>query len=187
MTILGKGGLAMHRSPVRQRGAALLVSLVFLALFALFVLALIGTSQINVRIAANTQARTEVAAAAQQVIEEVVSRDFTANPLPVSECVDVNGDGNCDYTVNIARPRCLNAVPIKVAELDPMASPDDNACNGSLGVANPGIMPPASIGDSLCSNSQWDVNATASSTALWGAATSIHQGVAKRVDVGTSC
>src|SRR5207302_2415351 len=70
----------MNPNPSTQRGAALFVSLIMLVLITLFVLAAINMSTVNLRITANSQARSEAIAAAQQAIEQVASRNFTANP-----------------------------------------------------------------------------------------------------------
>ena len=114
------------KSPARpQRGAALFISLVMLVVITLFVLSAINMSTVNLRVTANSQARSEGIAAAQQAIEQVISKDFTSNPqeasIPVSLRVDQT---KTDYTVAIPKPTCVNAMPVTQAEL---ATRDDSA------------------------------------------------------------
>ena len=173
----------------RQRGAALFVSLIMLVLITLFVLAAINMSTVNLRITANSQARSEAIAAAQQAIEQVASKNFTTNPQAVSVSVDLHNDQTkTDYTVAVAKPACLNTVPITMAELAERdnSDPDDVACRGSASVQNSGLLPP-SDNNSMCKTQQWDVNASVSDGANSGATISVHQGLAKRIEISQSC
>jgi Tfp pilus assembly protein PilX len=174
-----------HQTLARQRGMAMVIGMIMLVLLTLFVIAAVNMTSINMRIMGNTQVRSEALAAGQQAIEQVVSTTFPDNPQPLAVAVDINGDNTTDYNVNVAKPVCLNSVPIKAAELD-TANPNDIACFGSGTVQNPGL--PGSVPlNSVCANTQWDVSAAVTDTANSGATVTIHQGVGKRVFIGTPC
>ena len=170
-----------------QRGATLVIAMIMLILITLFVLAAVNMSSINFKVMSNEQARNESIGATQQAIEQVISTNFPTNPQPVTVNVDINGDGNTDYTANIAKPTCLNSVPIKTD--DPQLSvtnPNDIACFASSASSTSGIVPAVSGGNSLCSNTQWDVKGTVTDTRT-GSSVNVHQGVGVRVAVGTAC
>ncbi|MGT2491682.1 hypothetical protein ACU4GD_16950 [Cupriavidus basilensis] len=63
--------------------------------------------------------------AAQQGIEQVISKDFTANPAAAAASVpvDVNGDGSADYTAQVAAPVCQTSKPVKNTDLDTVQMP----------------------------------------------------------------
>lgn len=179
----------MNAYPARQQGAALFVSLIMLVLITLFVLAAINMSTVNLRITANSQARAEAIAAAQQAIEQVASKNFTTNPQAVTVNVDLHNDQTkTDYVVAVAKPTCLNTIPITALELAERdnSDPDDVACRGSAAVQNSGLLPP-SDNDSLCKTQQWDVNASVADTANSGATISVHQGLARRIEISQTC
>lgn len=96
----------MRRLSARQSGVTLVVTLIFLAMFMGIVVMIMNSSVINTKIAANQQYGVEARGAAQQGIEQVISQDFTANPVATSVPVDVNGDGTPDYTAQVAAPVC---------------------------------------------------------------------------------
>ena len=176
-----------------QRGATLVIGMIMLILVTLFVLAAINMSTVNLRIMGNEQARNESIAAAQQAIEQVVSRDFTTAPAAVTIPVDINGDGTVDYSVAVAQPTCLNSVPIKLASLKPInadgtVNTNDAQCEVGGPVRSSGIAGSAGTGNSLCANTQWEINATTSDAATGsGAAVTVHQGIGTRVLLGTPC
>ena len=180
-----------NRFPSVQRGATLVIGMIMLVLVTLFVLAAMNMSTLNLRIMGNEQVRNESIAAAQQAIEQVVSTDFSTNPLAVTVPVDVNGDGTSDYSVAVAAPTCLNNVPIKVSALRPF-NPDgtinqnDFQCTIGGPSRSPGVAGAGGTGNSICSNSQWEVNATVTD-ATSGTSIKVHQGVGKRVLTGTPC
>ena len=171
-----------------QRGAALFVSLIMLVVITLFVLSAINMSTVNLRITANTQAKQEAIAATQQAIEQVISRNFTADPQAASITVNLHNDpSKADYTVAVAKPACSNAVPVTQAELAERdnADPDDVACRASASVQNPGLAPP--VDNAFCKTQQWDVNASVSDSAFSATSVRVHQGIAKRVAIGVTC
>jgi hypothetical protein len=172
----------------QQSGSTLLISLVMLVMLTLFVLTVINTTNINSRIARNMQAEAEAQAATQQAIEQVISIDFTPAPASVAGnvAVDINNDGTTDYTVAVATPVCTGSVPIKTVDLD-IANPADAACIGSGAVASAGIVGVGGSGNSLCSNSRWDVSASATDPVSGATNVRLHQGIAIRVPIGTGC
>jgi len=175
--------------PSAQRGAALFISLIMLVVITLFVLSAINMSTVNLRITANSQARSEGVAAAQQAIEQVISKDFTATPQAATVAVSLRNDQTkTDYTVAVATPTCLNAVLLTQAELANRdnSDPDDVACRASAAVQNPGIAG-AVESASVCRTQQWDVNAVVDDTARSAAKVSVHQGIARRVEGWKTC
>src|SRR5512141_267618 len=96
-----------HRAP-RQVGTALIVAIVFLLLLSTLALTGLRASTTNVQITGNMQARQEVVAAAQMLIEQTVSTDeFARNPQGVFAAArvvtDFNGDGQPDATAVLAQ------------------------------------------------------------------------------------
>jgi len=172
----------------RQRGAVLVVALVMLVLLTLFVLSILNMSNVNLRVAGNNQARNQALAAAQQAIEYVSSFNFTTAPAASTVNVDINGDGTNDFAVAVDKPVCMNSVPIKTTELD-IGIPADVACFASSASTTSGILPAATGGNSLCSNTQWDLRATVQDSGSSGSQTNatVHQGVGVRVPIGTTC
>jgi Tfp pilus assembly protein PilX len=74
----------MRRDSFRER-AALIVAIIFLLLLSTLALTGLRASTTNVTIAGNMQARQEVTAAAQMLIEQTISSDeFARNPQGVS-------------------------------------------------------------------------------------------------------
>lgn len=176
-----------------QSGATLVIGMIMLILVTLFVLAAINMSTTNLRVMGNQQARNEAIVAAQQVIEQVASRDFTKSPTTVPEVVtpvtvDVNGNGTTGYTVTVSAPTCLNSVPVKLTELS-INNPNDIPCFGSAQSGQAGIPGGTGNGNSFCSATVWDVSASsADSTNGSGTTVTVHQGVSKRIATGdTPC
>ena len=183
----------------RQRGATLVIGMIMLVLLTLFVIAAVNMSTLNLRVMGNTQARNEAVAAAQQVIERIVTTDFPKNPVATTVTVDVaagtdtvgSGSGATTYSVAIAAPSCLNSIPIKVTELDATDVTNDGPCFGSVACPTCGIVGGGGIGvggNSYCSNTQWDVKATVTDQTGANSSMIVHQGVGRRVATGdVSC
>lgn len=178
----------------RQRGATLVVGMIMLVLVTLFVLAAINMSTTNLRVMGNEQARNEAVQSAQQAVEQVTSIDFTKNPptvaAPTTVNVDINGDGTSDYQATVTAA-CLNSVPVKVTELNPLDTVNDGPCFLSSSSTTSGQTGSGGAsGDSLCSATQWDVSAavTDATANTTGANVTLHQGVSKRIATGdTPC
>lgn len=159
-----------------------------LVVLTLFAVTAINLSNTNLRIAGNMQARTEAEAAAQQAIEQVISSNFTANPVPQNIGIDINNDGTTDYTVTIPVPTCQSSKPLSNADLDP-SNAADAVCLGSGAATNTGIVStPGGAGgaQSWCYKQQWEVQANVVDTRT-GASVHLHQGVFLRVPAGTGC
>ena len=181
--IPGRSGPLLRRSRATeaQGGAALVMTALMLVLLTLFALAVINMSTVNFRVVFNEQTKMESIAAAQRAIEQVASTNFPANPAPLNVTVDIGNDGKPDYNVAVATPVCKNAVPIKAVELD-VSQAADVACFASTTVGSAGAS-----GNSVCANTQWDIAATATDTANTGATAIVHQGIAQRVAIDTTC
>ena len=91
-----------------QSGSALVISIFFLLLLATLALTGLRASTTNVQIAGNMQARQEVTAAAQMLLEQTVSTDeFVTNRQGVFAAArvvtDYNGDGEPDAVAVLAQ------------------------------------------------------------------------------------
>lgn len=177
----------------RQRGATLIVSLVMLVLITLLAVSSFSLGKGNVQIVGNMQQRTQAFAAAQQAIATTISStQFTATPTnaipvpcvvgPNTVCMDVNGDGGNDVTV-VVTPTCDSIQPIPVTQLN-FNNPADAGC--LIGQGQDFGVTGAANGNSMCSNSVWDVQASATDN-LTGANFTIDQGVGVRVPATTIC
>jgi len=93
-----------------QRGATLIVGLIMLVLITLMVTSAFMLSTGNLKAVGNMQFRSEAIAAANVVIEQVLSSPFTTAPEAQPNIpVDINNDGVDDYFVSIATPTCVRA------------------------------------------------------------------------------
>lgn len=185
-----------------QNGAALVIGLIMLVLMTLMAISAfhLGTSQ--TQIVANAQYKNEGVAAAQIAIDTVLSStNFTINPASAITnsncgngstnilCVDSNGDGTNDVTVNITgpvdpstgvravNPTCIAAAPIPVSALD-LSKPNDLACSAgtqqTFGTAG------STSGNSLCANSTWEIDAQAVDS-VTNTTVEVDQGVGVRI------
>ncbi len=170
----------------RQRGSVLLVSVVILALLTLIVISAVKLTNVNTKVAGNMQLQKEAEAASTLEIERVISADFTAAPVASTNTVDVNHDGAPDFTVTVAVPQCLSNKPIKNTELE-VTIPDDLRCLTSGSSQNTGLATGTNNGNSLCANSLWDIESTATDLNGSEATAVTHQGIATRVITGTNC
>lgn len=174
----------------RQSGITLITALVMLVVLTMLVLAGINMTNVNTKIAYNTQVQDEAQAATQQAIEQTISNvaNFTP-PLPPLQtvAVDINNDGIAEYAVKVPTPSCIASTPIKQGQLD-ASNPGDVPCFGTSSLQNSGIVGgTGSSGNSLCANTTWDVAAAYSDGAGSGLSVTTHQGVNLRVVAGTGC
>ena len=182
--------------PSTQRGTTLLVVLIMLVLITMFGISSLNTANTNLKIVGNMQAKAEALNVAQEAIETVISTPlFIANPANAvatpcgaanTLCADVNSDGNTDYTTVLSpAPKCVTVTPIKVAELN-LANSEDLSC--STGQAQQFGIAGAVTGDSLCSNTVWEITAVTSGAGT-GTSVAVTQGVGVRVsaDSAGSC
>lgn len=173
----------------RQRGSTLVVALIFLAMMSLFAINAFNSSNANLRIIGNTQARQESLASAQLAIEATISSiNFVKNPDGVAASpitVDIDGNGVTDYTAVISpRPQCYRAKPIVYADLpaapkDP-AVPDPYApCRPAQRLGGTFIDGPGGVAvtdPESCANSEWNVRAVVSDLRT-GGQVAVNQGV----------
>lgn len=171
-----------------QAGATLLIAMIFLVLLTLIVISAIKATNVNTKVVGNIQIQKESEAAAQKAIETVISTDFTKSPTASTVQVDINDSGQAasTYAVTVPAPTCTSVKPIKLSELD-AGNAADVPCYASGAAQNTGIVGATTGGNSLCSNSNWDVSATATAPGVATTSTTTHQGVAVRVVVGSAC
>ena len=163
-----------HIPSSRQRGVALIVSLIMLLAITLMVVSASNLVQSNLKVVQNMESRDMVRFAAYAALEEAISSGrFTANPesvfdpsceIPNQKCYDFNGDGTYDVTVRVAAPSCVIVKPRRNSELEVFDSPAQASC----------FLPPAIY--SMCADSVWEFEATATD-AVTGAEVVVRQGV----------
>lgn len=182
----------------RERGATLVVSMIMLLLISLLAVSSFTLGKGNLQIVGNLQQRNQAFSAAQAAVAAVISStQFTTTPLdaiPVNAvpaycagganttCSQVNGDGNPDINV-VVTPTCDSIQPIPVTQLD-YTNPNDAGC--LIGTSQDFGVSGASNNNSMCSNSVWDVQASATDQ-MSGANYVIDQGVAVRVSSTAAC
>lgn len=98
-------------TPQSQRGAALVVGLIMLVLVTIMMLAALTLSTSGFRSVSNMQFREEAIAAANRAIDQVISSPFALSPEDAAETilVDIDNDGDNDYSVDIDTPVCISA------------------------------------------------------------------------------
>jgi len=135
--------------------------------------------------------------ATQEAIETVISTpqfistpaNAVLNPCGTANtlCTDVTGDGTPEYTTTLTpQPQCVTVKPIKNSDLD-LATSEGLSC--SAGQAQQFGVAGAVTGDSLCSNTVWEITAVTTG-ANSGASATVTQGVGVRIssdDAGSSC
>lgn len=150
-----------------ERGAVLVVGLIVLALITVMVTAAFKFSTYNLKSVGNMQAHYDAIAAANKAIEQVVhSWDFKSAPRADQIDIDLNNDGNKDFTVVIELPRCLKAISARVA-----GSKGDDCLDQLDGTKK--CTSPLAAATSF--NVLWDVPATATSAS--GTSVRVHQGI----------
>lgn len=181
-----------------QRGAVLIIALIMLVAMALLAVTAFNSSTLNLRVVANTQLRQEAVAAVQTAIERTISSpQFSTNAAAVAASpipVDVNGDGNTDYTVSLSPvPKCYKYRVLKNSELD-LAAPlvRDKRCqrpaNENFGLDDDRAGA-TTAADSLCADSEWNVRGVVTDAST-NVSVAVNQGVALRVattDAANGC
>ena len=140
-----------------QRGITLLVGMIMLILITLMVTTAFTLSTTNLKAVGNMQAKDEAIAAANKAIEQVLSSAFTAVPTAEDVIVDIDNDGDTDYTVSIATPECIRA------SIDASAVVSSVTLGATMSTVN-------------SYNTLWSIKATVDD-AKTGAKTTIHTGV----------
>ena len=153
------------RARQRQSGATLLVGMVMLVLLTLLALSAINSSTVNLKVVGNMQYQQEALNAADAAINTVMSSGgFFSTPgtAPISQAVDVNGDGVTDYTVTLAQPCVLATAPIPLSQLN-AAIQNQRVCIPQGNLTNTGIMGQnTGAAPSNCSTVTFQVTATVS-------------------------
>ena len=187
----------MRRSLRRQRGTTLVIALIMLVLLTLFAVSSMNTATTNLRVVGNMQTKNEALNAAQQAIEKTISTaQFIADPtnaMPTpcgaanTMCTDVTGDGVADFTTTLTpQPTCITVRPIKNQDLVLTNAEDLGCASGQqqqFGVSG------AVTGDSLCSQTVWQITAKTVS-AQQNTTVTVTQGIGVRIstdDASTSC
>ena len=177
----------------RQCGAALIVSLIMLLLISLLAVSSFRLSTGNLQIVRNMQQRGEEFAAAQAAVDQAISSTrFTATPADAipnpcggvanTICVDVNGDGVIDVNVQVS-VACDSIQPIPVPALN-FSAPNDAGC--LIGVGQDFGVAGAVNNNSMCSNSVWNIQASATDVSS-SANSVINEGAAVRVPATATC
>lgn len=168
----------------QQRGATLLVAMIFLVVLMLIVASAIKVTNVNTKLVGNMQIQKEADAAARVAVEQIISTDFALQPGPRTITVDINNSGQAGstFSVEIPKPECLQKRPIRLSELD-LANPDDQACGGGS-IRMGGV---SGDGNSVCEATTWDVRAIVTPPNSDKATLQIHQGVSQRVDQNANC
>jgi hypothetical protein len=96
-------------SPQSQRGAALVVGLIMLVLVTVMLISALVMSTSGFRSVSNMQFREEAIAAANRAIDQVISSPFMLTPEAETISVDIDNDGDEDYSVDIDEPVCISA------------------------------------------------------------------------------
>ena len=128
-------------SPQSQRGAALVVGLIMLVLVTVMLISALVMSTSGFRSVSNMQFREEAIAAANRAIDQVISSPFMLTPEAETISVDIDNDGDEDYSVDIDEPVCISATQAFGAD------PSSLAVSPSLTVASTW-------------NTVWDIRAT---------------------------
>lgn len=92
-----------------QRGAALVVGLIMLVLITVMLISALVMSTSGFRSVSNMQFREEAIAAANRAIDQVISSPFMLTPEAETISVDIDNDGDEDYSVEIDEPVCISA------------------------------------------------------------------------------
>jgi Tfp pilus assembly protein PilX len=145
----------IHR---RQRGAALVISLVMLVLITLLVIAALSLGTANFRAVSNTQFREEAISAANFAIQNRISSNFDTNAADDTTEIDVdlNNDGTDEYTVAVT-PICVSATVASSADPSSVSLPSTMTAGSSW-------------------NTVWDIAADVDDP-VTGAAVEVHAGV----------
>lgn len=172
----------MNRRFSRQRGATLLVAMIFLAILMLVVVSSVRTTNINTRVVGNLQTQKEAESAAQLSIERTISGgSFTTLPTAQTSKVDINNSGldGATYSVKVT-PTCVSTQKVESQQLDPLLNAEDAECMVSAGIKDSGIANTGDGTESRCRDAMWDIEAVTTAPHATQPVTTIHQGVSQR-------
>lgn len=98
--------MTFHRFGNGQRGATLVVAMIMLMMFMLILSGAFSLSTSNLKSVGNMQMREEALAAANKVVEDVLSTNFIGAGTQSFD-IDIDNDGTADYAVQVAAPTCI--------------------------------------------------------------------------------
>jgi zona occludens toxin (predicted ATPase) len=167
------------KSALYERGSVLLVTMVFLLLFAIVAASIFRGSQTSVQAVANMQWRNDAINAANVTANNILSSTvFITNPGALTAQIDTydfNADGTNDVQVTIGAPVCHRVVKVDPASLN-VNVPQDAACLNSENV----------LGGTFCADTEWSIALQATDTQS-AASVQIEQGIAVRVLDSSVC
>ena len=141
-----------------QRGATLIMGVIFLTLIMLSVAVAFRMSNNNLKAIGNMQAEAEAKAAAERAIEKLISSDaIFKTPAATTVAPDAYG-----VSVALAAPTCIRSV---IVDSQTSADPNGNIFLRGVATTASGYV-----------ETYWDIAATATSAAT-GANVEVHQGV----------
>lgn len=168
-----------HRSILgrSQRGAVLLVSMIFLIVLMLIVTSAIRSTNVNTRVVGNMQTQKEAEAAGQQAIEAAISRsELQTLPATQTTPVDINNSGQTGSTYNvIVEPALIACQKLEGKEV----AVDFSSSNSDLSMFS-GV-------DSGASGAQvqvWNIRATVQTPGTSQSVAVLNQGVTQRMSAG---
>jgi len=189
----------------KQRGITLIIGLIMLVLLTLMAISAMRLGTDQTVIISNAQQQTKAIMAAQTAIDTVMnSSAFTTNPaaaITVSNCpggganvlcVATDGSSTPDFKVAISpTPTCVTGgtIPANQLDLSQGANSPDLSCLSSAQQSSFGTSG-AATGNSLCANSVWEVNATATSLINSTATATVTQGIGQKIlasELATYC
>jgi Tfp pilus assembly protein PilX len=109
----------------RQRGVALLVSLIMLVVLTLFVVTAINSSSVNLKIVGAEQNQKAMESAAQQAIEQVISNQSNFSATATATTVNVNAGSVNAGTVTVSAPQCVGSTTARGYSLTFALAPQD--------------------------------------------------------------
>lgn len=156
------------RTPSRQRGSVLIISLIMLMVLTLLAISAINMSTTGLRIVNSMQARGESMSAAQRCVEQVISSNFadTIGSIAGTCTVAVNSSS---YDVVLAAPCLKQMTSVRNTELK-LTDAEDLKCYDTT--TNP---------FSACANTVWEFSGIVNQ-GFFGVNTSLKQGISLRMD-----
>lgn len=107
----------------RERGTALVISLIMLVLITLLVMTALNLASSNFRSVSNTQFRDEAISAANVAIQQTIGSNFIEVTEAQDLDVDLDNDDVVDYVVTVAQPTCIFADVAEVADPSSLSLP----------------------------------------------------------------
>jgi hypothetical protein len=122
-----------------QRGSTLIVAVVVLMLITMTVVSAFRVSKSHTQAVANMQFTEEALAAANWVMEDVISMEnvetlvASDGTIPVQP-IDINRDGKTDFQVRLVGPSCIRVEPSSNDQEDMLSDSDFPNLGGFSGV-----------------------------------------------------